>query len=170
LRAARAERSEVPSRQTLAVAVAVVVGVGAFGQRPSWAASGVEPTWSARLSSPQIVSASFGLLIGEIEPRQPPASGTHLPHGLLLQVEPGLGGGKASVGYVKGLLPYAAGGLKASVLRTWGHPVFADRHQTYLGVEGEAAFFINLSLGVMRRVAGPGTGRWMLTGGVGLGF
>ena len=134
-------------------------------------ATGIQPTWSVRLSNPQIASASVGVLVGEIESETPPASGTQLPSGLLLQLEPGLGGGKASIGYAKGLLPYAAGGVKLSVLRTWGHPLFADPRRTYVGIEGEASFFIQLSVGVMRRVAGDGnSGRWLVTGGVGLGF
>jgi hypothetical protein len=123
------------------------------------------------LSSPQVISASAGVLIGEIE--RPPDAGpkTHLPHGLLLQVEPGLGGGKASVGYATGLLPYAAAGVKASILRTWGPTLFAEPRCTYVGVEAEATFFVKLGIGVMARVAGTSdSARVMLTGGIGLAF
>ena len=152
------------------VTLVVAAGVGLLAPRSSLAA-GVQPTWGVRLGNPQIVSASAGILVGEIDPADPSASGTQLPTGLLLQVEPGLGGGKLSAGYATGLLPYAAGGVKASWLRTWGHPLFAEPGRTYVGVEGEATFFIKLSLGVLRRVAGEGdSGRWMVTGGLGLGF
>jgi hypothetical protein len=151
-------------------ALALAAACAALAPRAAQA-TGLQPTWSVRLSSPQIASASVGLLVGEIDSETPPASGTQLPSGLLLQVEPGLGGGKASIGYAKGLLPYAAGGVKVSVLRTWGHPLFADPRRTYVGIEGEASFFIQLSFGVMRRVAGSGdSGRWLVTGGIGLGF
>lgn len=156
------------TRQLAPLIVAACVGL--LAPRPSLA-TGVQPSWGVRVSNPQILSASVGILVGAIDPEEPPASGTHLPSGLLLQIEPGIGGGKASIGYAKGLLPYAAGGFKVSVLRTWGHPLFAEPRRTYLGVEGEATFFIKLSLGVLRRVAGEGdSGRWMVTGGIGLGF
>jgi hypothetical protein len=135
------------------------------------AQAGCEPTWGVRFSTPQIVSASAGVLIGQIDAPEPPPPGTFLPHGLLLQIEPGLGGGKLSVGYATGLLPYAAGGLKLSALRTWGHPLVAKPHATYVGIEAEASFFIKLSVGVMRRVGGnPASSRTMLTGGIGLAF
>ena len=135
------------------------------------AQAGCEPTWGVRLSTPQIVSASAGVLIGEIDAPEPPPPGTHLPHGMLLQVEPGLAGGKLSVGYAKGLLPYAAGGLKLSALRTWGHPLVAKPRATYVGIEAEATFFVKFSVGVMRRVGGnPASSRTMVTGGIGIGF
>jgi hypothetical protein len=149
---------------TLLCATLLLAGPAAY--------AGILPTWGVRASTPQIVSASGGLLIGEIDPAEPPADGTtHLPHGLLLQVEPGLGGGKLSVGYAKGLLPYAGFGLKLSALRTWGNPLWAEPHATYLGVEADASFFIKLSLGLMKRVGGNRESRDVLvTAGVGLAF
>jgi hypothetical protein len=147
----------------------------AFAVGLCWTCSGTaqadwEPTWGVRLSSPQILSASAGVLIGEIERPAKAGQRMHIPHGLLVQIEPGLGGGKARLGYAMGLLPYAAGGGKASVLRTWGHPLWTEAGRTYLGVEAEASFFIKLSLGLMTRVAGPSGGRVLVTGGVGLAF
>ncbi len=156
----------MPSRRLCIPALLVF---GALAGRVG--AADVEPTWAVRFGTPQIASASVGLLVGKIEPRQPPATGTQLPSGLLLQIEPGLGGAKASLGYAKGLLPYAAGGIKVSILRTWGHPAFTHARQTYVGVEGQAAFFVSLNLGVLRRVGGTGEApHWLVTGGVGLGF
>jgi hypothetical protein len=130
-------------------------------------------TWGARLSSPQIFSASLGVLIGRIDPPQDDSDdgGTHLPTGVLIQIEPGLGGGKFSLGVAKGLLPMAGAGIKASIMRTWGHPLFTEPRQTYVGVEVDATFFIKLSLGGMARLRGNETApRLILTGGVGLGF
>lgn len=154
--------------------IACTVGLAVFllaALCPAPAQAGCEPTWGVRFSTPQIVSASAGILIGEIDAPEPAPKGTFLPHGLLLQVEPGLGGGKVSAGYAKGLLPYAAGGLKLAVLRTWGHPLVAKPHATYMGVEAEASFFIKLSVGLMRRVGGnPASSRTMVTGGIGLAF
>jgi hypothetical protein len=157
-------------RPTLvSAAFSLLVATSALSPRP--VSAGCEPTWGVRLSSPQIVSASGGILIGKLEPDQPPPPGSFLPHGLILQVEPGLGGGKVSVGYAKGLLPYAAGGVKLSALRTWGHPLWAEPRATYVGLEAEAAFFIQLSVGLLKRVGGntasPGL---IVTGGIGLGF
>jgi hypothetical protein len=135
------------------------------------AQAGCQPTWGVRLSTPQIVSASAGLLIGQIDAPEPPPPGSHLPSGLFLQIEPGLAGGKVSAGYAIGLLPYAGAGLKLSALRTWGHPLVAKPRQTYVGIEAEATFFIKFSVGVMRRVGGEySPHRLMLTGGIGLGF
>jgi hypothetical protein len=157
----------LPARQrhafTLLLAV-LLIGAGR-AQAAGW-----EPTWGVRLSNPQILSASLGVLVGQIERPADAGNRTHLPHGLLIQVEPGLGGGKASLGYATGLLPYAAGGVKASVLRTWGQPLLTEPGRTYVGVEAEATFFIKLSLGLMTRVAGPNGGRLLVTGGVGLAF
>ena len=149
------------------VGLAVLLAVVAVGP----AQAGCQPTWGLRLSTPQIVSASAGVLIGEIDAPEPPPPGTYLPHGLILQVEPGLAGGKLSAGYAKGLLPYAGAGIKLAVLRTWGHPLVAKPRATYLGIEAEASFFIKFSIGLMQRVGGnPASSRTMLTGGVGLAF
>jgi hypothetical protein len=135
------------------------------------AQAGCQPTWGVRISTPQIVSASAGVLIGEIDAPEPPPPGTFLPHGLLLQVEPGLAGGKLSAGYASGLLPYAAYGIKLSALRTWGHPLVARPRATYLGIEAEASFFVKFSVGVMQRVGGnPASSGTMVTGGIGIGF
>jgi hypothetical protein len=140
------------------------------GPRPAHAVEALG-TWGVRLSSPQIVSASFGVLIGRIDPPSDEFHGTHLPSGVLLQIEPGVGGGKLSVGVAKGLLPMAGAGIKASLLRTWGHPLFTEPRQTYAGVEVDATFFIKLSLGAMTRMGGSATApRWIVTGGIGLGF
>ena len=135
------------------------------------AQAGVEPTWCVRLATPQIASASLGILVGQTEPPDPPPPGTNLSKGVLFQVEPCIAGGKVSLGVAKGLFPYAGAGIKLSVLRTWGHPLFTEPRRTYAGIEGEASFFVNYQLGVMKRVAGasdaPGV---IVTGGIGLGF
>jgi hypothetical protein len=74
-------------------------------------------------------------------------------------------------GYAKGLLPYAGGGVKLSVLRTWGNPLWAEPRATYVGVEADASFFIKLSIGLMRRVGGNRESHDVLvTGGIGLAF
>src|SRR5262245_6759798 len=90
-------------------------------------------TWGVQLSTPQVVSASGGIVIGRVSapprpPDAPPPKKMHIPSGLLLQLEPGLGGGKLAAGFVKGLPPVAAGGLKVFYLRTWVAPLWAEKN------------------------------------------
>jgi hypothetical protein len=138
----------------------------------SLSAADVIGTWGVRASTPQLFSISGGVLIGEIDPPSDfKGDSSHLPHGLLIQIEPGVHGGKLSLGYAKGLPPYAGAGLKLSALRTWGRPLFTEPGQTYLGVEADASFFIKLSLGIMARINHETRApRVIVTGGLGLGF
>jgi hypothetical protein len=131
-------------------------------------------TWGGRLSSPQLLSVSGGLLIGPVDapPRPadaPPPKRMHMPSGLLLQVEPGIGGGKVGLGFAKGLPPVAAGGLQAFYLRTWGQPLWNEKGRDYVGLELDATLFAKLSIGVMRRVD-AGQHDTKITGGLGFGF
>lgn len=134
---------------------------------------------SLRLSTPQIVSASIGVIIGTRD-------GTHchemcVASGILIQAEPGLGGGKLSVGYAWGLgqgvgglflLPGAAFDIKASVLRTWGETWSVAPDQTFVGGEVDISLMLlKFSIGVMRRITGDAPGDdWLFTIGGGVGF
>ena len=85
---------------------------------------------AARISYPQVVSGSFGWIFT----RQPTSYDCRTPCnfvGPFVQVEPGLGGGKASIGFGRVIgeqrrgpvalsSVYLAMGVKASVLQTWG--------------------------------------------------
>ncbi len=133
-------------------------------------------TWGARFGSPQLVSVSGGVVLGRTEAPEPPPGAPkpetermYVPSGLLLQLEPGVGGGKVAVGFAKGLPPVAAGGIKAFFLRTWGRPLWNEKGRSYVGVELDATFFMKVSIGVMRRVD-DGPEDTALTGGVGFGF
>ena len=131
-------------------------------------------SWGARVSSPQLVSVSGGVLIGRVDapPRPadaPPPKKMHIPSGLFLQVEPGIGGGKVGLGFAKGLPPVVAGGLQAFYLRTWGEPLWNDTGRSYVGLQLDATLFAKLSLGVMRRVDSGGNDT-KITGGIGVGF
>ena len=106
-------------------------------------------------------------------------SDTGVVTGWFVQAEPGLAGGKVSLG-VGGLLnsdhravpPMFAMGIKASALRTWGSPRDLPPRQTLLGPEIDiTVFYVKLSAGILVRVAGPGNGRrTSFTWGIGAGF
>jgi hypothetical protein len=106
-------------------------------------------------------------------------SDTGLVTGWFLQAEPGLDGGKVSLG-IGGLavsdrtvLPPMFGiGVKASALRTWGSPRGLSPRQTLVGPELDVTiFYVKLSAGLLIRVAGAGNqGRASFTWGVGGGF
>jgi hypothetical protein len=131
-------------------------------------------TWGGRISSPQLLSISTGFLIGPVDappraPDAPPPKRMYIPHGLLVQIEPGIGGGKVGVGFAKGVPPVAAGGIQAFYLRTWGQPLWNETGRSYVGVELDATLFAKLSVGVMRRVDGN-VHDTKITGGIGIGF
>ena len=112
----------------------------------------------ARVSTPQIASISL----------------TFRPATLwFLQVEPGVGGGKAALG-IGGSMDYTFGlGLKSSLLYTWGNPIGdVETGQTYAGGEGVIMISgINLTFGLYGHVAGDDPDKDMLVSvGAGLGF
>ena len=68
-------------------------------------------------------------------------------------VEPGLGAGRASVGYLRSRGNLNAGlAVRASALRTWGDPWSVEPNRSFVGVEGSAhVFFFNVRAGAFRR-------------------
>jgi hypothetical protein len=145
-------------------------------------------TMSVRLSAPQIISASWGVVFGtkKCMVRGDIKEDCYLD-GLLMQIEPGLGGLKGSVGIAKissapealrGMmeLPISAMDLKASAFRTWDLSTlaatgpFSAAAQTYAGLEGDInVSMVKFSLGLLKKLDGGGPD-WLLTGGVGYGF
>jgi len=134
-----------------------------------------------RLSYPQVVSAS----IGWISTRQPRDYDCRTPcdlWGVFGQIEPGLGGGKASVGYGRVIAelrkgPFAlssvflALGIKGTVLHSWGDESQLPSNQTYAGPEFEFSIArVNMGIGVLGRVSGDDGRRWVITGQLGWGF
>src|SRR5262245_11588384 len=118
--------------------------LGAFAAR---ADAGAMFTWGLRLGTPQLASASAGWLIGPLDaPARPadapPPEKMYLPRGVLIQVEPGIGGGKVALGFAKGLPNVAAGGLKVFYLRTWGQPLWVDKSRSYVGGEADLEPFM----------------------------
>jgi hypothetical protein len=134
-----------------------------------------------QLGYPQVVSASIGVMLSS----QPTSYDCTTPcdfRGPFAQLEPGLAGGKLSLGWGRvtgntdrsgSFLTAAFIGLacKLTVLYTWGDFGWVDAGRTYAGVEiGLPVAQVNLGLGVLYRVDGESSGRWLVTGGVGWGF
>jgi hypothetical protein len=99
-------------------------------------------------------------------------------HGFELDVAAGTGGGKLSLGLgarahvddddFHGTLGAA---LKASLARTWGSPIGTGPGLTYLGPELDLSVLrVELTLGVLWRVAGPGGKSALFSWGVGIGL
>jgi hypothetical protein len=112
----------------------------------------------ARLSTPQIASVSI----------------TYRPKTLwFLQVEPGVGGGKAALG-LGGSWSYHFGmGVKCSLLHTWGKTLGGvETGQTYAGGEGVLMISgVNLTFGLYSHIDGDAPDKDMLVSvGVGVGF
>jgi len=95
--------------------------------------------------------------------------------GVLVAVEPGVGGGKLSLGVSKGSggASVVSRAAKITVLRTWKPWTAADR-STYLGVELAASLWSRPGLvanaGLLRRLSARSQSHnWIVTAGVGLG-
>jgi len=112
----------------------------------------------AKLTTPQIVSFSLSF---------------YPYHAWLVQLEPGLGGGKLNIG-LGGNYRYTIGaGIKMSLLHTWGSPMGGlDVNQTYVGGEFEWMFKgVNFNIGLFGHIAGENPSRDMIySAGIGIGF
>ena len=133
------------------------------------------------ISYPQVVSASIAVMLSS----QPTSYDCTTPcdhRGPFVELEPGLGGGKLSLGWTrvtgstnkKGSLMRAAfigAAYKATVLRTWGDHGWVEGGRTYAGFElGVPVAQANVGLGLLYRVDSGDGGRWLVTGGAGWGF
>jgi len=134
-----------------------------------------------QLTYPQVVSASIGVMFAS----QPATFDCRTPcdfRGPFVQLEPGLGGGKLSIGWGRitgntnrsgSFLTAGFIGLayKLTVFRSWGEVGPVEAGRTYAGLEiGLPVAQANLGLGLLYRVDGGSGGRWMVTGGAGWGF
>ena len=102
----------------------------------------------------------------------------HCARGFLFQADAGSGGGKLSLGVggrahveepdFRGTVGVA---LRAALVRTWGSPVGTEPGLTYLGPELDVSVLrVNLSLGVLWRVAGNAGSSALFSWGVGFGL
>jgi hypothetical protein len=121
------------------------------------------PVFGVHGAGPIRASLAAGVWIGEHHPRHDEASG------VIAVVEPGLRGGRASVGYA-----YSLSGLgsfvtaRASVLRTWRMPTSP---RTYAGVEVQLLplFAVGARLSAFLPAdRNPRRVLWLLDAGIGL--
>jgi hypothetical protein len=134
------------------------------------ALSRVEPAFNVEFGSPLWLSGNAGI-------RVPLGGllGKGYGHGLLLQLQPGIGGGALNLGWVpasfaaQGTQAIAVG-VKARLLWTWGSPWGTEAGRTYGGFEVAVAVGVKLSVGLLWKLdAGEGDDH-IVTWGVGLGM
>jgi hypothetical protein len=102
----------------------------------------------------------------------------HCAQGFLVQADAGSGGGKLSLGLgawanvdEESFRGTAGVALRLALARTWGNPVGTDPGLSYLGPELDLSVIrINLTLGVLWRVAGDGGAGALFSWGLGFGL
>ena len=130
---------------------------------------------------PQVVSASIAVMPTS-QPRSYDCTTPCDFRGPFAGFEPGLGGGKLSVGWARVTGKTNRGGsllsagfigtaYKLTVLRTWGDQGWVEKGRTYAGFEfGVPVAQANVGIGLLYRVDHGDGGRWLVTGGAGWGF
>jgi hypothetical protein len=133
------------------------------------------------ISYPQVASASIAVM-ATAQPRSYDCTTPCDFRGFFAELEPGLGGGKLSVGWARvtgttnrsgSLLRagFIGAAYKLTVLRTWGDHGWVEGGRTYAGVElGVPVAQANVGIGLLYRVDSSNGGRWLVTGGAGWGF
>ena len=102
----------------------------------------------------------------------------HCAQGFLLQADAGSGGGKLSLGLgawakidEESFSGTAGVALRLALARTWGNPIGTDPGLTYLGPELDLSVIrVNLTLGVLFRVAGDHGSAALFSWGLGFGL
>lgn len=133
------------------------------------------------VSYPQVVSASIAIMLSS-QPRSYDCTTPCDHRGPFAELEPGLGGGKLSLGWARvtgntnrsgSLLRagFIGAAYKLTVLRTWGDHGWVEGGRTYAGFElGVPVAQANVRIGLLYRVDNGDGGRWLVTGGAGWGF
>jgi len=134
-----------------------------------------------QLTYPQVVAASIGVMATS-QPSDYDCPTACDFWGPFAQLEPGLGGGKLSVGWGRAIATTGKDGRflsnvflalagKATVLRTWGDYGAVESGRTYAGAELDFSVArVNFGLGVLYRVSSGDDSPWLVTGGIGWGF
>jgi len=102
----------------------------------------------------------------------------HCAKGFLVQADAGSGGGKLSLGLgawakidEQSFRGTAGVALRLALARTWGNPIGTDPGLTYLGPELDLSVIrVNLTLGVLFRVAGDRGSAALFSWGLGFGL
>ena len=102
----------------------------------------------------------------------------HCARGFLLRADAGSGGGRLSMGLgawakvdTEGFKGTAGMAVRLAVAHTWGDPIGQPAGLTYLGPEVDLSVLrINLTLGVLFKVAGNGGASPLFSWGLGLGL
>jgi len=102
----------------------------------------------------------------------------HCAQGFLLQADAGSGGGKLSLGLgawakidEESFRGTAGVALRLALARTWGNPIGTDPGLSYLGPELDLSVIrVNLTLGVLFRVAGDRGSSALFSWGLGFGL
>lgn len=142
----------------------------------------IELILGAGLSTTQILSGSIGVVIGE--------SGMGQALGLIVQLEPGITGGKIALGGgyssfgeeveigntdIYFYIPIQAWEAKAVLFQPWGTEELQtamgfNPGQTYLGLEAGFVQLIRVNAGVMWQITGSELGSFVVNGSIGFGF
>lgn len=153
------------SRTVLGLVAAAALAGPAIAAEPP--APAIEPAFNVEAGSPLWLSANAGIRV--------PLGGPGTVRGLLLQVQPGVGGAALNVGFVP-VSFYAQGtqaiavGVKARLLRTWGSPWGTEPGRTYAGFEAGIAVGVKLAAGLLWKVdSGAGEDR-IVTWSIGIGL
>ncbi len=133
------------------------------------------------LSYPQVISASVAVLFSS----QPTTYDCRTPcdfRGPFVELEPGLGGGRLSIGWTRLVgstnrsgsflgAVFMGAAYKLTILRTWGDAGWVPGNRTYAGFElGVPVAQANLGVGLLYRVDSGDGRKWTITGSVGWGF
>jgi hypothetical protein len=134
-----------------------------------------------QITYPQILAVSLGVMATS----QPTTYDCRMLcdfWGPFAQIEPGLGGGKLSLGWGRAMgstsqqdtflsRVYLALAGKLTLYRTWNDIGPLDSGRTFAGAELEFSVArVNFGLGLLYEVNGADRGRWLVTGGLGWGF
>lgn len=134
-----------------------------------------------QLNYPQVAAVSLGVMATG-QPRTFDCRTVCDFWGPFAQIEPGLGGGKLSLGWGRAMgstgtsdsflsRAYLALAGKFTVYRTWSDLGSLSAGRTFAGAELEFSIAqVNFGLGALYQVDRTNDGRWLVTGGIGWGF
>jgi hypothetical protein len=128
------------------------------------------PALGLRIGEPQQASVAVGVLAGS----RWQSRGREHARDAALFVEPGLSGGRVSLGYgAYGRGLGSGGAIAATVLRTWRNPWGVKPNVTYAGGELFVwpLMFIGPRVGVFHSISpGNAANRWLFSVDLGVGF